>query len=146
MTAEELTRALSGRWSGSGGTARCPGHDDHDPSLSVSDGQDGKLLIHCFAGCHQNTVWAALQARGLVERAEDRPAPRRRPQRPQPVPEPSPNRDHALEIWRASQPATGTPAEDYLRGRGITTSIPPTLRYHPAVKHADSHEMERGHD
>ena len=104
MNAEELTKALGGRWGDSSGVARCPAHDDHDPSLSVSEGQDGKLLVHCFAGCEQNTVWSALQDRGLVERAEDRPrerSPRRRPQRPGKLSsEPSPNQDRAIEIWR----------------------------------------------
>ena len=47
MNAQDLTKALDGRWHGSYGTARCPAHDDHDPSLSVSEGQDGKLLVKC---------------------------------------------------------------------------------------------------
>jgi len=64
---------------------------------------------------------------------------RRRPPPPRPPrSEPSPNQIHALEIWRASRPATGTLAEDYLRGRGITIPIPPTIRFHPALKHADT--------
>lgn len=29
----------------------CPAHDDHDPSLSVSIGEDGRVLMHCHAGC-----------------------------------------------------------------------------------------------
>ncbi len=138
MNAQDLTKALGGRWHGSYGSAKCPGHDDHDPSLSVSEGQDGKILVKCHANCDQSAVWSALQDRGLVERGDHRPARRHRRPRPRPAPEPSPNRDHALEIWRAAQPATGTPAEDYLRGRGITIPIPPTIRYHAAVKHADT--------
>ncbi len=138
MNAQEIVKALGGRWRGKGGSAKCPAHDDHDPSLSVSEGQDGKLLVKCHANCDQSAVWAALQDRGLVDRAEDRPAPRRRPQRTQPAPQPSPNQDHALEIWRTAQPATGTPAEDYPRGRGITIPVPASVRYHPAVKHADT--------
>ena len=139
MNAESLTKALAGRWHGSYGMARCPGHDDHDPSLSVSEGQDGKLLVRCHAGCDQGAVWAALQDRELVERTEDQqPAPRRRRRRPQPAPEPSPNQDHALEIWCAARAAAGTPVEDYLRGRGIIIPIPPTIRYHPGLKHADT--------
>lgn len=138
MNAQEIVKALGGRWSGSGGTARCPAHDDHNPSLSVSEGQDGKLLVKCHAQCDQSAVWGALQARGLVDRPDDRPAPRRRAPRSQPAPEPAPNQDYALKIWRASQPATGTPAEAYLRGRGITDPVPPTVRYHPAVKHTDT--------
>jgi len=30
--------------------ALCPGHDDHEPSLSVREA-DGKILLQCFAGC-----------------------------------------------------------------------------------------------
>ncbi|MCX7912033.1 MAG: recombinase family protein, partial [Dehalococcoidales bacterium] len=30
--------------------ALCPGHDDHEPSLSVKEA-DGKILLQCFAGC-----------------------------------------------------------------------------------------------
>ncbi len=53
------------------------------------------------------------------------------------MPEPSTNQRSALDIWRATRPAEGSPAEDYLRGRGITGTIPATLRYHPALKHPD---------
>lgn len=37
---------------GNGGyIARCPAHDDRNPSLSISEGNGGKVLLHCFAGC-----------------------------------------------------------------------------------------------
>ncbi len=145
MSAEALTRALNGRWHGSYGVARCPSHEDKTPSLSVRDGDGGKLLTHCHAGCSPEAVWGALQDCGLVERAEHRPgSPRRRRQNPhpavcdgrwQPPRSPLSTQDHALEFWRATQPASGTLAEDYLRGRGITIPIPPTVRYHPGLKH-----------
>lgn len=32
-------------------TARCPSHDDKTPSLSLCQLSDGRVLIHCFAGC-----------------------------------------------------------------------------------------------
>ncbi|AEG14986.1 phage/plasmid primase, P4 family [Desulfofundulus kuznetsovii DSM 6115] len=47
--------------SGSGWTARCPAHDDEHNSLSVSE-KDGKILLHCFAGCD---IRAIVQALGL---------------------------------------------------------------------------------
>src|SRR5690606_6251 len=40
------------RWKPDGGfTARCPAHDDRRNSLSVSEGDRGKLLAYCHAGC-----------------------------------------------------------------------------------------------
>lgn len=34
-----------------GFTARCPAHNDKSPSLSITGSNDGKILLHCFAGC-----------------------------------------------------------------------------------------------
>jgi hypothetical protein len=41
-------------------TARCPAHDDRDPSLSVSIGADGRALVYCFAGCQTAEIVAEL--------------------------------------------------------------------------------------
>ena len=41
-------------------SARCPAHDDTDPSLSVREGVDRRALVHCFAGCATRAVLAAL--------------------------------------------------------------------------------------
>ena len=140
--ARSVTKALGGRWHGSTGSARCPAHDDHEPSLSVCDGDGGRLLTHCHAGCQPEAVWAALQDRGLVSRAEDMPAerrPRRRRQRPDKLaPAPSTNQRSALEIWNAAGQAHGSPVETYLRGRGIIIPVPTTLRYHHGVRYERS--------
>ena len=40
--------------------ARCPAHDDSNPSLSLTVKGDGKILWHCFAGCSQEAVQEAL--------------------------------------------------------------------------------------
>jgi hypothetical protein len=42
-------------------TARCPSHPDNTPSLHVSEGEDGRVLLHCFAGCAAESVVAALR-------------------------------------------------------------------------------------
>lgn len=39
--------------------ARCPSHDDRSPSLSVKD-TDGRVLVHCHAGCSAEAVVAAV--------------------------------------------------------------------------------------
>ncbi|MBK8751712.1 MAG: hypothetical protein IPL99_08705 [Candidatus Competibacteraceae bacterium] len=38
--------------------ARCPCHEDKNPSLSVK--MNGRLLLHCFAGCRYDHILAAL--------------------------------------------------------------------------------------
>lgn len=40
--------------------ARCPAHDDRSPSLSVSEGIDGRVLLWCFAGCATEDVIKSL--------------------------------------------------------------------------------------
>lgn len=40
--------------------ALCPAHDDRNPSLSVTKGDDGRPLLHCFAGCTYPDIMAAL--------------------------------------------------------------------------------------
>lgn len=40
--------------------ARCPAHDDRNPSLSVKEGDDGGVLLHCFAACDAGDVVAAM--------------------------------------------------------------------------------------
>jgi hypothetical protein len=41
-------------------TALCPAHEDRSPSLTVSEGGDGRALVHCFAGCPVEEIIAAL--------------------------------------------------------------------------------------
>ncbi|MCW5976937.1 MAG: hypothetical protein KIT09_02615 [Bryobacteraceae bacterium] len=79
MTAREIARALNGRKSGAGWSARCPAHDDRSPSLTLAE-RDGRLLVHCFGGCAQAAVIEALRQRGLwpePERRDFSPAERR---------------------------------------------------------------------
>jgi 5S rRNA maturation endonuclease (ribonuclease M5) len=45
---------------GSGYMACCPAHDDRDPSLSISVGDNGKILFHCHTGCSQEAVLKAI--------------------------------------------------------------------------------------
>ena len=48
------------RPSGNGWSSLCPGHDDHKPSLSINLGRNGRLLVHCHAGCDVGTVLDSL--------------------------------------------------------------------------------------
>ncbi len=53
-------RLLNVRRSRKGLTARCPSHDDRRNSLSVSVGNDGKVLLKCFAGCDLSAIVSAI--------------------------------------------------------------------------------------
>jgi len=55
-----LSRLDRVRPSGDGYTARCPAHQDNEPSLSVSAGSDARILINCHAGCETASVIAAV--------------------------------------------------------------------------------------
>jgi len=61
MTTDDLLQRLegvrprgAGRW-----VSRCPAHNDHTPSLSVSEGDRG-LLIRCWAGCELSAICEAI--------------------------------------------------------------------------------------
>lgn len=40
--------------------AQCPAHDDRSPSLSILEKADGRVLIHCWAGCKSLDVLRAV--------------------------------------------------------------------------------------
>lgn len=112
--------------------AVCPFHDDRSPSFYIFN---GGTRWHCF-GCgasgdvldfmqrlHRVTLRQAaemlgsaglpvVQSRGTD--AQERGADRT---------------EEARAIWRAAVPIAGTPAELYLRQRGIRTTIPGSIRY-----------------
>jgi hypothetical protein len=76
---ESVRRNGEGRW-----MAKCPAHGDKTASLSVRVGDDGKVLLHCFAGCRFTEIAAALslEARQLFPAPTAPWAPR--PKRPDP--------------------------------------------------------------
>lgn len=51
-------RKVKGR--GDSFVACCPAHEDRSPSLTVRETQDGRILMHCFAGCSIGDITGAL--------------------------------------------------------------------------------------
>jgi hypothetical protein len=43
-----------------GWQACCPAHEDRQPSLSIATGDDGRILLHCHAGCTLQQICKAL--------------------------------------------------------------------------------------
>jgi hypothetical protein len=54
----------------------CPAHDDHRPSLSVSEGEDGQLLMNCHYGCEFEDVLEVLREVDLTLSGFPTPSPR----------------------------------------------------------------------
>ena len=118
MRAETIARALGGRKAGRGWTARCPAHDDREPSLSIRDADDGKVLVRCHAGCDQRDVIAALKERGLWDgkRARTlRRASRRTVAERQPDQGDAQRSEAALAIWQSAIPARRNAGRDLSR-------------------------------
>ncbi len=108
---EEAARRIcenrGGKWSGTKGMACCPAHDDRTPSLGVSLGR-GAILLHCFAGCDQESVLAALAREGVPASTLFSEG----------AIEPTMDTGHAakpsaaaLRIWRDAQPLLTSPAK-----------------------------------
>jgi len=138
MTAEALARALGGRKAGAAWIARCPAHEDREPSLSVADSDNGKILVRCHAGCGQHQVIAALRARGIWSDPGRRPGEALHPHSGatnQPDPGRETRAQAALRMWSATAPASGTLVETYLAARNIVIPVPAALRFHAAIKH-----------
>ncbi len=56
----EVKTGFGAKKSGRGYSLRCPAHDDTTPSLSVSEGDDGKILVNCFSGCSHANICGSL--------------------------------------------------------------------------------------
>jgi len=52
---EKVKRTSQGKW-----LACCPAHTDKTASLSIRELDDGRVLVHCFAGCSVHEVVAAV--------------------------------------------------------------------------------------
>jgi putative DNA primase/helicase len=138
MTPETIARALGGHRAGATWMARCPVHEDRSPSLSISAGKDGKVLVRCHAGCEQRDLIAALQERGLWQTTGRVLGIARNPRRQlaeEPDADALKRSAAALAIWQASRAVEGTPVATYLRSRGFDLPASPALRFHAGLKH-----------
>ena len=133
-TADDIARELNARREGRHWMARCPAHDDRTPSLSIRQGDD-RVLIHCFAGCSQQAVIAALAARHLW--SSDVPRVTRPIQRPLHRDNSATRARRALGIWSETVEYRGTLAERYLmeqRGLNVRSlQLDHVLRWHTGI-------------
>ena len=109
----------------------CPAHHDRNPSLSIKVTADGKLLLHCFAGCRFEDI---IHAAGLSgDRIKSNNLA------PQLVADPQTSADRiqkAKSLWNKTIPIEGTTAETYLRSRSLSIWSE-DMRFHPNLYFAD---------
>ena len=116
----KLTNAKSTGTSGSF-VGSCLIHNDKRPSLSITQDANGKVLVHCHAGCAQNDLIDYFRANdawtpeSTVNNAHDK-------------------NSYAKLLWESSLELNGTDiASMYLKNRGLKfTELPKTLRFNPS--------------
>ena len=75
-TAAKILERLSGvKETASGWKALCPAHEDRKPSLSISEGAEGCVLLKCHRGCSTKAIVDALrlEERDLFDDSTRRP-------------------------------------------------------------------------
>jgi putative DNA primase/helicase len=109
-----IVESLQGTWSRGKGMCCCPAHDDRTPSLSVTLGRKA-ILFHCFAGCLNEDVIAALDRQGVRSRdlftGSDAGTIERKS-----LGDFSPN---ARRLWQSATTISDSPAVQYLAHRGL---------------------------
>ncbi len=58
-----LSKLPDARRDGAGFKACCVAHEDHKPSLTATEADDGKVLLKCWAGCSTESIVDALGLR-----------------------------------------------------------------------------------
>jgi putative DNA primase/helicase len=60
MLSEFITHFSRVEGTGKQYKACCPAHDDKTPSLAISQGDEGKILVHCHKGCTPESILFAV--------------------------------------------------------------------------------------
>jgi putative DNA primase/helicase len=131
MSAAAIAHTLgAARKEGHGWRCRCPLHGG--VSLTLRDGEGGRLLVTCWGGCDRLDVLAELRQLGLFDgrNANYKPPVFAVARRDNAVRDASCTA-RTLAIWHKARPIKGTIAEVYLHSRGISfDEWPETLRFH----------------
>jgi putative DNA primase/helicase len=136
---DALMHLVGARLVGNRLMGHCRAHDDRTPSLAIDITDDGKILLHCFAGCSQAAIEASLRPYGLWPPCgvhDRRTLEKLRPARAGSRNHPQADRSAAVcRIAREATQAQRTLVPTYLRRRGITLPVPDALRYLPSLRH-----------
>ena len=59
-TFTEILELVGAKKSGANWLAQCRAHDDRSPSLAIAEGDDGRTLLNCHAGCSVESILSAF--------------------------------------------------------------------------------------
>ena len=111
-----------GQWS-----ARCPAHEDRNPSLSVGEAPNGRVLLRCHRGCHTDAVVAAM---GLVV-ADLFPTGRAKVKLPRPRPKDTPKPPEWERLLAQAEAVTLDALEPWAEHLGVPAEALAALRAVP---------------
>lgn len=139
ISAAEIARVVASKRIANGAfliSCPVPGHGrgrgDRNPSCVVRDGDNGRLIFHCFAGCDGRDVVQAARQREWIIDARSAPG-----QPDTPKAQAANTHQIARNLWERASPGKGSPAEHYLNHvRGIPNPPMDRLRFHPRVWHS----------
>ncbi len=131
MNPEGIAFALRGKKSGNAWIAHCPAHDDRKPSLSISTGDNGQVLVYCHSGCSQLMVIQRLRDLELwPTKSRNHEDYNYKPIEQIKVRQyPNTNKIYAQKIWDNALPSDASPVINYLASRLIYIQPPPSIRY-----------------
>jgi hypothetical protein len=132
ISAREIAEALGGQRQADGSyMARCPAHADKTPSLAIKDGNKGFPVVHCHAGCTQETVIEALRDKGLWPEESEKAEKAKLS-----------TAEQAREMFDRARPLDPNVAHPYFLARGIDSgrfpNLSKTLRLLANARHKDS--------
>ncbi|WP_413718926.1 toprim domain-containing protein [Silicimonas sp. MF1-12-2] len=137
MNAKQLTEALNGKWQRNQGRALCPvcGGDPKNPPLSIKDGQKGVLFFCHKSRCAFSDIAENLRLHGLDEALREQDTGDNLLVARKAWADDTKRREgQARQCWTDCTEIDGTPAETYLRRRGIAIEAD-NLGFHPACWH-----------
>lgn len=142
--ARAITATMGGRWHGRYGVCACPVCQPErrrdQTALTLSDGIDNRLLLHCKkSDCSFRDILAAA---GIAPGSYTPPDPAITAQREaERRAEAEERARQAQAVWDEALPISGTIAERYLRARGIRCELPATLRFHASCWHPSAKRL-----
>jgi len=133
MSAADIAVALGdARRDGRGWRCRCPLHGGR--SLTLRQGDGGRVLVWCFGGCNSHDVLAELRRCRLLD---GKTQPRETITKIPPHNDDDRKIARARHIWDGAYDALQSPVVRYLASRGITVQPPASLRWTSQCWHRD---------